>query len=225
MKMLKMLLERLIPLPEPEKRCGGFPPYRWLHPGLRIERDADYLCYLLFKTGFYVGMCFFVFVLIDMHFKAGIFIDMEAFQQDKLLFSLALTKIMAVVMAILTPVFYLRTRLFMDIKNDGIPFLIRRIMLRGKPKKKWVRLGVWILFVSIAIISGSYILIAQVTGHYNMQDSLPLILILAMSFTIYGGAYSGALALASMQFLEKTIRFFPEAQADLEKMGKDRYGQ
>ena len=200
------------------KAAGRLSPVKWLHPGICLERDAHFLCYQLCRTVLLFGLAVLAVLLLDIWLRTGLFFDPEAFQKNKLLLPIEFSKIMGPAAFGMTILFYLRARLSINLRNDELLVLMHKAILLGYSRRRWILRSMFVVGIGLPCLFLAHIVVIRFTLHFNMQDSLSFIL-LPQLFLEVGGLAGVSFALMSYSLVfEKTIRFFPHLEHDLQAM-------
>jgi hypothetical protein len=207
---MSTFIETLIKLPPPEKRRESIVPLRWLGPGLRLEGDADYLIYLLYKILLVIPGVLLTGLMICTYST----VDMAAVKPKNILNLVTFSQTLPCAAFALGVLFYLRMRLPMNIGTTHIPILIRQSALKDKPKERWILWISYLLVVFVLVLSFFHAIGRIQAWHVNAKETLIFMLLIQYP-AILGIAAIIPLLASYVLLLEKTIRCFPEAQKDL----------
>jgi hypothetical protein len=216
MSSIGSLLDRLFPLPPPERRRASAFLLKYMGPNLRLERDADYLTYVCYKFILIIYLLFLGLIVCDSYAGTNVLIAPGTFAHDKLLIPVAFTRFTAGPTLIVTLAFYLRIRFAIDLRHEMPPRVINKWALQNRPRWKWIATAVvggaallWAFFNWYRIVLG-------VNHRIEWGESLPVIL-MEQFLWIFIIASMPNIFIGLILFLEKTFRFFPEALQDLER--------
>jgi hypothetical protein len=214
MKSIGRILERFFPLPPPEQRRPGIIPLSWAGGKLRVERDGDYLTYILFELMLIVNMLFLGILLCDNYAGTKLLVSPGAFSSNRLLIAIVFSRFVAWPTLIVSVLFYLRIRSAIDLQHEMPPRVIRKWALENRPRWKWIAkaivgeaLMVWGLF--------NFEKITLVLIHHLYVEQNLLLIVIVQSVVNLGLTTLPPMLISLALWLEKAIRFFPEAQQDL----------
>lgn len=211
---MKELVERIWPLPAANSRRDTIIPLKWLNKFFSLQKDGEYLAYLLVKVAILYGALTLAILTIDIFGRLGLAIDQTSFQHNKLLLPEAYKKLTAIPFLILAIIFYLRFRLTINIKNDTIPVFVHRALLVGYSRRTWIFRCLFMIIMSVAGVFVSDIVLSKFILHFHQENSIVFVWLVQL----FGVLGTGPLAVILMCFaltLEKSIRFFPEFEQDL----------
>jgi hypothetical protein len=215
MNSIGRLLVRLFPLLPPEQRPPGNPTLlRLMGPRLQFDRDGDYLTYILFKLVFIVNMLFFGIVLIDNFTRTGFFTSPGTFAQNSDLIPVEFTRLLSWPLLVITLAFYVRIRVSIDLRNELIPTRLSRYALRKPSRWRWITS---ILIYGAVMVWGVFNfdrLTAALIRHSPLEHGIIDVVIVQCMMNFFIAALPSMLIGMALT-LEKTIRYFPEAQQDL----------
>jgi hypothetical protein len=205
-------LDRLFPLPPPERRHMGPLLRKVMGPRIRLDYDPEYLLVLCYKFTLTVYLLFLTLIVCDSYAGTNVLIAPGTFARDKLLIPLAFTRMTAVPTLILAAVFYLRVRCMLDLRRDYLP-------MRGtRQNVEWMlRSSRWRWIIQIETIIGAMLwglfnwsrLVVGVNHRVEWGDSLPVVLSQqVIGIVLLAVVPQGLIFL--VLFLEKLIRFYPE---------------
>jgi len=80
----RRIVERIWPLPPVAKRHDGIIPLKTIFPLFSLNKDGEYLCYVLVKTSILFGATALALLVVDMTFHLGLVIDPSAVDNNKL---------------------------------------------------------------------------------------------------------------------------------------------
>lgn len=215
---MKEIIEKFWKLPpSTQRRCWSilFMPKQF-KVRLRPERDGDYLCCQAGAIVQAIGFCFLAVLLIDVVGQFEWFIDQELFADRKVLFIITWMKLMSIVAPFLTILFYLRLRLTMDLKNEQIPFLAAKDFMRRLKRREWIQSAALFLIVIFFGMTMPETYSQGFIEMYHLENSVVAAVIHQATFAFVIPFFVSFL-ISQALVLEKSIRFFPRAQEDLER--------
>ncbi len=217
MSFLENLLNRVIYVPAPELRRNWFIPINIVHFNFRLENDADYLCYKLFGLILSIGTFVIALLVFDVGASLNFLVDRASLLKDKFYLPRVFPLFMALPVIVLTIIVYLRARIGVDLRFFHVPILTHKQLLLGGSRGLWFLRALGGTTVGMACIFLPHFFAMRFISHYRLQDSLSF-----TAFTLFlelvGIAAGAAYMVASALVWEKTIRYFPSLQAQLETM-------
>jgi hypothetical protein len=213
---LKTLLEKIIPLKPVEQRSEI--PNFLAGKTLYADNDADYLCFSLSMFLLKAGFTIVFLMLLDLKFKTGLLVNLYAVETNKYLFAVKLRDFIQWIELPAIVLFYLRIRLFLDMRKDHVPVILNtRFYSKNLSKKKWILLGLIVVAISCITLFAPPVLIKNVGHYFHKENDLSFLLIpMIVQIMAYSGA--GIFFLSALLYIEKVIRFFPEFRQDCRAM-------
>jgi hypothetical protein len=216
-RMWKNLIERLWPLPAPEKR--RLLPFLFVtkefRNRIRPERDGDYLCWQVGALTQMIGVAFLGVLLVDLGGQFGWFLDLKAVAETKAYFVVAWLDVVGKTSILLGLLCYLRLRLPMDLKNEQIPLPVRKKAFRGITRRDWTQRTAFLAVLIVGMLAFPEAAAGGLMEMWNIQDNLVAVVIEQVAY-VFLVPIAVVLGVSMALFFEKSMRFFPEAQADLE---------
>lgn len=211
-------LDRLFPLPPPERRRMGPLLRKLMGPRIRLDYDPEYLLVVCYKFTLTVYLLFLALIVCDSYAGTNVLIAPGTFARDKLLIPVAFTRLTAVPTLILTAAFYLRVRCMLDLRRDYLPMRPtgpnREMLLR---RSRWRRI-IEMEIVIAGMVWGAFNwsrLVVGVNHRVEWGESLPVVLFQQVLGIVLLAAVPQGLILFSLT-LEKLIRFYPELMQELQ---------
>jgi hypothetical protein len=217
MSFLQDFLQKLVRLPAPQLRRNWFIPIKVVHFNFRLENDADYLCYKLFGLILAIGTVFIAFLVFDVGASAYLLVDRQSLARDKFHLLRAFPLFMALPVVGMSVLFYLRARIGADLRFFHVPILAHKQLLLGGSRGLWFLRALGGTAVGIACIFLPQFFAIRFISHYGMQNSLGFTAF-TLLLELVGIGAGTAYLVGSALLWEKTIRFFPQLQTQLETM-------
>lgn len=209
---------RVWPLPPPELRRNSIVPIWFLHKEFRLTRDGDYLVYRAFCVSLVTDAILFMLLYADAFFsKTGILVDPALVAARPLRLVVALQNLLLAPTFLVMFAFYLRLRLPLSLKTDMIPMTMLRATIEHSPRRTWIKWGIIGVCLCFLMPMVAHIPVERFIGHYHGEKSIPIIILMQLPFQVFGNAVWPVLFSSSALLLEKSVRFFPQAQDDLRK--------
>ncbi len=217
MYILKNFLKKAIQVPAPELRRNWFIPIHVLHFNYRLENDADYLCYKLFRVILAIGIIVIALLVFDVWSSGYFLADSASLAKDKFYLLRALPLFMALPACVVTILFYLRVRIGADLRFFHVPILTHKQLLLGGSRGLWFVRALVGTAVGFACIFMPHFFAIRFIAHYGLQNSLSFTAF-TMFLEVIGIAAGSQYVVASALLWEKTIRFFAALETQLEMM-------
>lgn len=228
---MKKIIERLCPLPPPEKRTL-LPSlyYRGeLKNNIEPTRDADYLFYQVGSILEKIAFILLALCLLDVWLKTGFLIDLELIQKNKISFVWQWGNIMGPCSAFIAYLAYLRIRLTIDLKNEPVPIFFSKEAFQ----KELSRHGRRALVSTSGIFSVLFLvvvpIVAMTFGNQSMPDPDDMYYGLHFNNTLWQVIALQVLylytvplfimcGLSAALMFEKSFRFFLQMEKDMQQL-------
>ena len=215
--IVQRFLNDLIPLPPPAQREDLIIPISSFFHIYGLEHDAYYLCYRLFYFMVFAGTCVLAAFALDVWLDAGVFIDPEVFARGKPRILWRFTLYMAFPSFFISLLYYLRIRLGFDIRNQAVPITTHKQLFLGGSRGLWFVRALGGTAVGFVDITCTHLPAASLITHYRLHTQTEVVFLGAFFLVLIDAA--GAFYLVASALLwEKTIRFFPDLERQLEAM-------
>lgn len=214
-KLISTML-RFWPLPPQNTRVARqilFAPQRILN-SFKMNRDSDYLCYQSWRLTQAICLGLLIILSIDIFFELGLFIDKNAVSSKKIVFAVTWLNLAGKCALILAFAFYLRIRLSVDLKNDLVPFLVKGEVFSRLSRREWTQTSALILFMVFLVCGYSGSAAGGLMKMYNLENNTLAVVIevLALAYLL---PFLVPFGISHALILEKSLRFFPDAQKNL----------
>ncbi|MBN8997701.1 MAG: hypothetical protein J0H94_21035 [Rhizobiales bacterium] len=203
------------PLPPPAMRRNSFLPIQLVHKEFRLTRDCDFLVYRALCVSFVINVILFALLYADVFLKTGILIDPALVADHPLSLLVKLRNLLLAPTFLVMLAFYLRLRLPMNLKDDMIPISMLRTTIEQSPRGAWIRWSLFGVVTFLILPIGSHLAVGRFVAYYHGEHSIRIIILMQLIFQVFGTSCVTMGALTSALLLEKSIRFFPQAQDDL----------
>lgn len=214
---LANFLVQLWPLPRPSNRqLSRFLPFpKHVKQCIRLDRDGDYLCYQAAIVTQAVCLFFLAVLLLDAAAELGWFVNPVELAKRKAhfidVYMVPVTKFTPLVVI----AFYARIRLPLDIQHDQIPIFMAKKSLRGRSRKDFIQINAFLIAVMLLGVAFAGIHTKGLLEMYNLEDDMSACAALLAGLVFVIPIFV-SLIISMMLLLEKSIRFFPQAQEDLD---------
>lgn len=219
-KVVLKFLDFVFPFFNSTKKVEGIIPFRFFRQIQDFENDVYYLFYRLTLYIFNTGLFLILVTFLDLALGSElivVFRDVEAYPAELLL---SFLNIFAAAQIIITILFYLKFKLSVDLQSyDILPVSVESTRYWNK-KRTWVRLYLISLFLFGGFLCGQFFLARHFMASFEVEYSI-FGVIFFMFLTVLLLSFILSIFIHAFIFLEKIIRFFPEAMRSIEEARKN----
>lgn len=176
-------------------------------PYWNYNNYLSYLLYLLFLIHFASNTCLVLLLVVDQKYNLGIF-NYTGINLDNYLFlPYMVNRVAPIPTAFSTLLAYIIMRLSIDIREEPLPLVMKRVKVEEATKKNFIINSIALIIIALGVMFSTHIFVIKLISHFNFYNDMPMSVIVQLIACI-ALAYTQTITISGLLIIEKANKNF-----------------